>query len=426
MKKNFKFSIILYEQQVFIFSFWEVAMNLKKSLFLWLVLLVLLSLLPSIGIAKVKENKTEKPVYVFKEEIAVKRTPVKNQNRTGTCWCFSTISYLESELLRLGKGELDLSEMFVVRNTYPLKAANYVRLHGDANHSQGGQSHDVLEQIQRFGIVPEAEYHGLNIDEKKHNHGEMVAVLQGILDGILKKAGTRVTPRWFDAYAAVLDVYLGQRPQSFVYNNTTYTPKSFADDYLKLNYEDYIELTSYDIYPYYQKCRLEIPDNWTYNTNYYNIPIDDLEKVVDHALKNGYSFVWDGDVSEKDYSSGRSDTSQGTGYAIVPEKDWEDKSKTERNEAITGPVQEKEISQEMRTKTFDNFSTTDDHLMHIVGLARDQKGSKFYLTKNSGGTDQPYGGYVYLSRSFFRLKTTAIMIHKNALPLSIKEKLGVK
>lgn len=401
-------------------------MNSKKNLVRWIVLLALFSMLPSIVSAKIKESKTEKPVYVFKVENAVKLTPVKNQYRTGTCWCFSTISYLESELLRLGKDELDLSEMFVVRNTYPLKAANYVRLHGSANHSQGGQSHDVLEQIQRFGIVPESAYPGMNIDEKRHNHGEMVSVLQGILDGILKKTGTRITPRWLDAYEAVLDIYLGKVPQSFVYNGTTCTPKSFADDYLQLKYDDYIELTSYDIYPYYQKCRLEIPDNWTYNANYYNIPIDDLENIVDHALKNGHSLVWDGDVSEKDYSSGRSDTSQGTGYAIIPKKDWEDITKAERNEKITGPVQEREITQKMRTETFDNFSTTDDHLMHIVGLAQDQKGTKFYLTKNSGGTDQPNQGYVYLSRSFFRLKTTAVLIHKDALPPGIKEKLRVK
>jgi bleomycin hydrolase len=401
-------------------------MVVKKNFSGWFFLLALLSMLPFWATAKNKENKSEKPVYVFKVEKEVKRTPVKNQYRTGTCWCFSTISYLESELLRLGKGELDLSEMFVVRNTYPRKAVNYVRLHGNANHSQGGQSHDVLEQIQRFGIVPDAIYPGLTIDEERHNHGEMVAVLQGVLDGILKKDGARVTPRWLDAYEAVLDVYLGKVPQSFVYNGITYTPKNFADEYLKLKYDDYIELTSYDIYPYYQQCRLEIPDNWTYDANYYNIPIDDLENIVDQALKNGNSLVWDGDVSEKDFSGGRSDTEHGTGYAVVPEKDWEDRSKAERNEKIAGPVPEREISQAMRTKSFNNFSTTDDHLMHIVGLAHDQKGTKFYLTKNSGGTDQSNGGYVYLSRSFFRLKTTAVMLNKNALSSEIKEKLRIK
>lgn len=400
-------------------------MGTKKKLFSLIALSVLLPSLNLIVTAKDTVSKAEKPLYVFTVDHAVKRTSVKNQYRTGTCWCFSTISYLESELLRMGKEELDLSEMFVVRHTYPVKAANFVRLHGNANHSQGGQSHDVLEQIQRFGIVPEAVYPGLNIAEERHNHGEMVSVLQGVLDGILKREGTRVTPRWLDAYAAVLDTYLGKVPRSFMHNGSTYTPKSFADDYLQLKYGDYIELTSYDIYPYYQKCRLEIPDNWTYDSNYFNVPIDDLENIVDYALKNGHSLVWDGDVSEKDFSGGRSETEYGTGYAIIPGKDWEDKSKAERKEKAVGPVQEKEISQEMRTETLNNFSTTDDHLMHIVGLAHDQKNTKFYVTKNSGGTDQPNQGYVYLSRSFFRLKTTAVMIHKDALPPGMKEKLQV-
>jgi bleomycin hydrolase len=374
---------------------------------------------------KAKEQKGKKERYVFKIENEVKRTPVKNQYRTGTCWCFATVSYLESELLRLGKEELDLAEMFVVRNTYPRKALNYVRMHGDANHSQGGQAHDVLEQVQRCGIVPEAAYPGLNINEQRHNHGEMVAVLQGVLDGVLKRAGTRVTPRWREAYESVLDIYLGPVPGSFVYNGITYTPKRFADEYLKLNYGDYIELTSYDIYPYYQKCRLEIPDNWTGDANYYNVPIDDLERVVEHALKNGHSLVWDGDVSEREFSGGRSDTKHGSGYAIVPEKDWEEKTRAERRDSSVGPLAEREISQAMRTATFDNFSTTDDHLMHVVGLARDQKGTRFYLTKNSGGIDQAHGGYVYLSRSFLRLKTTAVLVNKNALPPDIREKLPV-
>ncbi|MCX6555936.1 MAG: aminopeptidase [Candidatus Aminicenantes bacterium] len=401
-------------------------MDAKKNLFRLLVwLALLLSMLPGAVAAKSKEGKADKPAYVFKVIGSVKRTPVKNQYRTGTCWCFSTISYLESELLRLGKEELDLSEMVVVRNTYPRKAVNYVRLHGNANHSQGGQGHDVLESIKCSGIVPESVYPGMTIDEKRHNHGEMVAVLQGILDGVLKRDGTRVTPRWLDAYEAVLDIYLGKVPPSFEYHGVTYTPKSFADDYLQLKYDDYIELTSYDIYPYYQKCRLEIPDNWTYDANYYNLPIDDLENIVDQALKNGHSLVWDGDVSERDFSRGRSDTEHGSGYAIVPVKDWEDLTKAERNEKVFGPVPEREITQEMRIKTFDNFSTTDDHLMHIVGLAREQNGGKFYLTKNSGGTDQPNQGYIYLSRSFFRLKTTAILINKNALTPEVKEKLHI-
>ena len=368
-----------------------------------------------------KDKKEEKSPYQFKIITEVKRTPVKDQYWTGTCWCFSTISFLESELLREGKEEIDLSEMAVVRHTYPHKALAYIRMHGKANHSSGGQAHDVLDQIRRYGIIPENVYPGMNIEENRHNHGEMSALLDALLEGVLKLRGKRVTPRWPEAYNAVLDVYLGKPPETFTYQGKTYTPHEFAAEYLALNLDDYIELTSYTHHPFYKKCRLELPDNWTYNDDYYNIPIDDLEKIADHALQSGYSLVWDGDVSERDFSSRKK------GYAIVPEKDWEAKTMAEQEkeeeEGITEPVKEKEITQEMRQKTYDNFTTTDDHLMHMVGIAKDQVGTKFYLIKNSGGTDRKYEGYVYMSRSYFRLKTTALMINKHSLPGDIKIKL---
>lgn len=395
-------------------------MNYWSKIFSMVLLSIVILSMPFEAIAK-KGKKEEKSAYQFETITEVKRTPVKDQYWTGTCWCFSTISFLESELLRNGKEEIDLSEMYVVRHTYPHKALNYIQMHGKANHSQGGQSHDVIDQIRRYGIVPESVYPGMNIDEKRHNHGEMSTVLDALLDAVLKVKGKRVTPRWPEAYNDVLDVYLGKPPTTFTYKEKTYTPREFAADYLGLNLDDYIELTSYTHHPFYKQCRLELPDNWTYNDNYYNVPIDDLEKIVDHVLESGYSLVWDGDVSERDFSS------REKGYAIVPEKDWEDKTtaekKKEEDEGVTGPVKEKEITQEMRQKTFNNFTTTDDHLMHIVGIAKDQVGTKFYLIKNSGGTDRKFGGYVYMSRSYFRLKTTAIMINKHSLPEDIKLKL---
>jgi bleomycin hydrolase len=393
-------------------------MKMKIYLTRVVVLVLAFSLLTAVGDAKSKKKKKNKEAYVFETVTEVKRTPVKNQYRTGTCWCFSTISFLESELLRTGKGEFDLSEMYVVRHTYPHKVLNYIRLHGTANHSQGGQSHDVLDQIRRYGIVPEAVYPGMNIEEKRHNHGEMATVLKAVGEAVLKQRGRRVTPRWLEAYEAVLDVYLGKPPESFSYQGKTYTPKGFADS-LGLKMDDYIELTSYSHHPFYKQCSLELPDNWTYNDDYYNVPIDDLERIVDHALKSGHSFVWDGDVSEKEFSSRKH------GYAIVPGKSWEDKTSAEREKRITGPIKEKEVTQETRQKTFDNFSTTDDHLMHIVGLAKDQNGNKFYLTKNSSGTDRKNEGYIYMSRAYFRLKTTAVLINKHALPEDIKDRLGL-
>ena len=361
----------------------------------------------------------EKPAHRFTVDVEIKRTPVKDQYRSSTCWDFATLSFIESELIRLGRGEFDLSEMFVVRNAYPLKARRYIRNHGAANFDQGGQSHDVLDVIRRCGIVPEAAYPGLIIGEKRHTHGELIAVLKGMLDGVLKMEKGKITTRWPDAVEAVLDVYLGRVPGRFSHGGKTYTARSFADEALKLNPDDYVELTSYACYPFYRKCRLEVPDNWSQNNEYMNVPIDDIENVIDHALKTGYSVVWDGDVSEREFSAGK------TGYAVVPIRDWEEKSREERDEKIVGPELEREISQELRDQTFDDFSTVDDHLMHIVGLAHDQKGTKFYLTKNSYGADQPYGGYLYMSRAYVRLKTVAVTVHKNSLPVGVAGKLGV-
>jgi len=384
----------------------------------WILCLVVVVCF-SLHVSAQDEEIEKKQGYQFTITKEVKRSPVKNQSRTGTCWCFATISFLESEMLRMGKPETDLSEMFVVRHTYPKKAVNYVRLHGSATFGQGGQSHDVIEQIRKYGIVPEEVYSGMNIGEKRHNHGEMATVLSSMLDGVLKRRGSRLTPRWQEAFDAVLDVYLGMPPKTFQYKGKTYTPRQFAKNYVGLDLDDYIELTSYSYQPYYKPCRLEVPDNWTFNDQYYNVPMDDFEAIIDYALENGYSVAWDGDVSERDFSSR-------TGYAIVPLEDWEDKTQAERNEKVTPPVKEKEITEEMRQKTYDNFTTTDDHLMHIVGLAHDQNGTKFYLTKNSGGTDRKYDGYLYMSSSYVRLKGIAMMVHKDSLPKKIKKKLKIK
>jgi bleomycin hydrolase len=390
--------------------------------------LLIFSLIPINALAK-KKSKKEKPAYEFTIIKELKRTPVKSQWRTGTCWIFSAVSFLESELLRAGKEELDLAEMFVARHAYPHKALSYVRLHGQANFGQGGQFHDVIDQIKRHGIVPEIEYAGLNIDEKKHNHSEMSSVLSGMLDGVLKRRGRRLTPKWMEAFEAVLDVYLGKAPEKFDYKGKTYTPQSFVSDYLQLNLDDYIEITSYTHHPFYKKCRLEVPDNWTFNSDYYNVPLDDLEKIVYEALDKGYTVAWDADVSDKGFSPNNKETLKiydAVDYAIVPLKDWEDQTKAENKEKFTHPVKEKEITPGIRQKSFENFNTTDDHLMHIVGIAKDQTGKKFFYVKNSWGTDRRYKGYNYVSMPYFRLHTIAIMINKNALPAEIKTKLEIE
>jgi bleomycin hydrolase len=356
-----------------------------------------------------KNDEKTGSAYEFIIDYEVVRTPVKDQYRTGTCWCFATISFLESEILRNGGDMVDLSEMYVVRHTYPKKAMNYIRLHGDARFSQGGLSHDVINQIKDFGIVPEQIYNGKRIDEEKHNHDEMFAALEGFLNAIVERRGGKVTPRWIEAFQAILDVYLGLSPMEFNYQGKKYTPKSFFKS-LNLKLNDYIELSSFSHHPFYKQFRLEIPDNWSYSTEFYNIPLDDMVEVIDNALISGFSVVWDGDVSDTYFST------RETGYAIVPLGDRDD---------ITEPVPEREITQEYRQKSFDNFTTTDDHLMHIVGIAHNQNGTKFYLTKNSGGTDRKNEGYVFMSQSYVRLRTTCIMINKNCLPKRIKAKLDI-
>jgi len=285
------------------------------------------------------------------------------------------------------------------------------------NFGEGGQAHDVINQIRDYGIVPEEVYTGLNIGEPKHNHGEMTSILESMLKAVNNKKGGKVTPRWQEAFESILDVYLGKVPAQFDYKGKTYSPKSFLKDELELNPDDYVEITSYSHHPFYKKIKLEIPDNWTVQ-EYYNLPIDELVEVMDNALETGYSIEWDGDVSEKFFN-------QKKGFAVVPLKDWDEKTNAEKEAKIKEPFDEKTITQEMRQKAFDNFSATDDHLMHIVGLYHDQNGNKFYNTKNSWGTDYSFNGFIYMSNPYIRLNTIAIMVHKDAIPKAICEKIGL-
>lgn len=363
------------------------------------------------GAKKKDENKN---IHTFTMDFQVKTTPVKNQSKSGTCWCFATVSFLETELLRMGKGEYDLSEMYLIRNNYSRKAENYIRYQGIANYGEGGQAHDVLDLIRTYGIVPEEAYPGRNNGEEKHNHAEMKSVTRGMLDAWVTNKAGKLSPRWEEAYNSVLDVYFGKLPIEFSYKGTKYTPISFRQS-LGLNPDDYVEITSYTHSPFYEKFRLEIPDNWT-GKDYYNVPMEDMMAIIDNAIKNGYSVTWDGDVSEHEFS-------QKNGYAVIPLKDWDDKSASEKEEKLTKPEEEKTITQELRELTFNNYTTTDDHLMHITGIAHDQNNTKFYYTKNSWGTDQTNGGFIYLSAPYVKLKTVAIMVHKNAIPKEIAQKM---
>ncbi|UCH64843.1 MAG: aminopeptidase [Ignavibacterium sp.] len=380
---------------------------MKAILYNFKPIFVLIFFLPALF----GQEKEEIDVHEFTILYNIETTLVKHQGKTGTCWTFATQSFLETELIRMGIGEYDLSEMYMVRNIYPIKAEKYIRYHGLTSFDQGGQAHDVLIAMDKYGLVPEEIYPGKSSADELHNHMEMVAVLKGSMDAIISTKG-KISDNWKYVCGSVLDIYLGENSESFYYNGKEYTPRSFADE-LAINSDDYIEFTSYMRYPYYEQSILEVPDNWT-NNEYYNIPIDNLIEVIDNAIKNGYSVVWDGDTSEKTFYRKK-------GYAVIPvddEKDGDDKELTE-------PEREKVITQEMREKTFENFLTTDDHLMHIIGLAENQEGTKFYHTKNSWGTKYKYDGYWYMSEPFVRLKTIAIMVHKDAVPENIKAKLGI-
>lgn len=360
------------------------------------------------GFSQEQFLKINKDSNQFIIDKVISHTPVKSQDSTGTCWAFSTLSFLESELLRQGKEEMDLSEIFIVRHLYPEKAINYFRLHGRTTFGEGGLSHDVLSAIQKYGIVPEEIYSGKKMNTTIHHHFEMVAVLKSMLDAILKLPQKHLTMEWEEAFNAVLNSYLGQPPAQFKYKGKEYSALSFAKDYLQLDLDNYVELTSFLHHPYYQKFRLEIPDNWSYYQNYWNVTLDELEEVVDIAIQNGYSVVWDGDVGDEHYAN------KNTNYAIVP-----------LGEEVDSLKKEKEITVEMRQNQFDTFETTDDHLLHLIGIAHDQSGKKFYLVKDSWYAKTSYGGYIYLSRSYFRLKTVSIMLHKNGIVSSVRKKLKI-
>lgn len=345
------------------------------------------------------------------------KTPVKNQYKSGTCWIFSTHSFLESELLRMGKGEYDLSEMFIARAGYIQKAENYIHRQGATSFGQGAENHDVLNIIGEYGIVPQSVYSGFPQGQDKPIHGEIESVLKAICDAMIKVPDGRLSPRWRSVYMGALDGYFGTPPSNFQYGGKNYNPKSFAQD-LGINPSNYIALTSFSHHPFYKPFILEMSDNWSQG-QFMNLPVDEMISVVDHAVKNGFTVLWSTDVSEKTFSAKN-------GLALNPVQAYEDMDEADRDSLWKRPGNEKYVSQEERQTGFDNLSTTDDHGMHIVGLVKDQNGTEYYLVKNSWGTDvnKKTGGYLYASKAYFRNKTMSVMVHKDAVPKEISKKFN--
>lgn len=382
------------------------------------------------GYAQDQKPEPKEEGFVFTPIKELKATPVEDQYKSGTCWSFSGLSFMESEMLRQGKPAVNLSEMFLVRHCYFDKAVKDVRLHGSLNFGGGGAFTDILYVWKNYGMVPEEVYEGLSYGEKKHVHAEIDEVLKDYVDGVIK--GKKVTTAWKDGFNGILDAYFGKLPEVFHYQGKEYTPQSFAKDYCGLNVDDYVMLTSYTHHPFYKPFVLEVPDNWLWG-DVYNVPLDELEQVIDNAINTGYTVAWAADVSEKGFQTTKK------GVAVVPEvsvsdmKDselskWEKLSEKEKDEELyklDKPGKEKVITQEMRQEAFDNYETTDDHGMHIIGISKDQNGTLYYKVKNSWGKYNKYDGYFYASKPFVRYKTMSIMVHKDAIPKALRKKLGI-
>lgn len=395
---------------------------MKKTLVVAALSLVCLSL------AAQETKKEEGFQFTTVKEAPI--TSMKNQNRSSTCWAFSSLGFLESELIRQGKGEFDLSEMFVVHKTMEDRGTNYVRLHGSSSFAPGGSFYDIVFCYKNYGMVPQEAMQGIMYGDTLPVHSELDAVAGGYVNAIAKGRSSKLSPVWKNGLSAIYDTYLGQCPTEFTYKGKTYTPRTFADNVLGLNMDDYVSLTSYTHHPFYTQFPLEIEDNWRMG-NSYNMPLNEFMQVMENAVNNGYTFAWGADVSEQGFTR--------NGIAVVPDAEkgaelagsdmahWLGMSADDKRKELTSkPMPEKEITQEMRQLGYDNWETTDDHGMVIYGIAKDQNGKEYFMVKNSWGTNSKYKGTWYASKAFAAYKTMNILIHKNAIPKEIAKKLGIK
>lgn len=390
--------------------------------------IVLIATLGLLSLNTVAQEPKKEEGFVFSTVKENPITSIKNQNRSSTCWSFSSLAFLESELLRQGKGEYDLSEMFVVHHTMADRAERYVRLHGDNSFSPGGSFYDVVYCMNNYGLVPQEAMNGIMYGDTLPVHNELDAVAEAYVNAIAKGKLTKLTPVWMNGLNAIYDTYLGKCPEKFSYKGKEYTPLTFAKS-LGLNADDYVSLTSYTHHPFYKKFAIEIQDNWR-NAESWNLPIDEFMTVIENAVNNGYTLAWGSDVSEDGFTR--------DGIAVVPQMNRTDLTGSDmarwtgltmadkRKELTSKPMPEMEITQEMRQKAFNNWETTDDHGMLIYGMAKDQNGKEYYMVKNSWGTNNKYKGTWYASKAFVKYKTMNILVHKDALPKEIAKKLGLK
>ncbi len=365
----------------------------KRGLMTLGVFVVLIGVAAAQSVATDKETKDGHFTIISE----INRLPVLSQGQTGTCWSFGTMSFLESDLERIHKAPVDLSEMFPVYSAYIEKAELMMETGGKSRFSEGGLCHDVIEGIREYGIVPAEDYSGLCEGERNHRHGEMAAVLEGMASRLAKFR--RRSDKWGDAYRAVLDTYIGAPPATIAVGEKRMSPKQYADEVLKIEYDKYVEVMSYATSPFWTRAKLEVPDNWMNWDRYLNVPAKDMVDAMEHALAKGFSVAVDMDVSEKGFSPGK-------GLADL----------TEEQLAV-------ETSDETRLADFKSGATSDDHLMHVVGVARDKEGHTWYLTKNSWGGVGPYEGYLFMSRRYVESKMLSFMVHADGLPEGFLERI---
>lgn len=400
---------------------------MKKTL-----IVALMALAVTGASAKTAKDSTNsnKPVFTVIKELPV--TSMKDQNKSGTCWAYSTLSFFESEILKNSGKTYDLSEMFVANKTYMDRATKAVRMHGDVSFSQGGSAYDVLYCLKNYGIVPESAMPapGTLIGDSLANFDEFFEVMTPYVEGIAKSKASKISSAWKNGLQGILDAYLGEIPESFSYEGKTYTPQSFVES-LGLNLDDYVTITSYTHHPMWSQFAVEVQDNWRWPLSY-NVPIEDLTRIIDNALENGYTVAWGGDVTEDGF------TREGLGIAYDMDKvrsmsgtdadRWFQLSKTEKKsmaDSLGVNIPEIVPTQEMRQTAFDNWETTDDHGMHIYGVAKDQNGREYYMVKNSWGEFGDYKGTWYMTKNFVAYKTMDYMVNKNAIPKDIRKKLGI-
>lgn len=403
---------------------------MKKILLSVLSIFILISANAQLSVSQTSTNVLGSD-YKFTKVAHLDATPVQSQGQTGTCWSFSALSFIESELIRKGIKSPDLlSEMYIVRKAYESKADKYIRMDGKTNFSQGGAFHDIPFVIRNYGIVPQAVYTGLNTGLKTHNHNELFNALESVVQSALKSSERPpLSPTWKIAVNAILDAYLGPDIKEFEWKGKKYTPKSYAES-IGLNMDDYVSLTSFTNHEMNKECLLEIQDNWVWGSSY-NVSLDDLYTATVEALKNGFTIAWAADVSEKGFSFSN-------GIAITPadlstisvkgrdNSNYSDGGAERTSDAFKTPVKELVVTPELRQEGYDNKTTTDDHGMHIVGLYKDQNGTTYFFVKNSWGTGNYPEGYLYVSENYFKQKTISIFLHKDGLTKDLKTKLKMK